>query len=202
MSSNSKNLAILFGVMVPSALTAYIYLQAAGFNDENLLLLLRLTARLAFFVYLVIFIARPLRQLLRNSLTLWLLKERRSLGIAFAAMHTVHLGLIFTLHDMASLLERPIIGTLFGATAYALMYLMLLTSFNAPARALGPTKWRRLHKTGLYFIGFVFIATLLPEPGEPVYIMERAWLTILTGGALVIRLTAWFASRRKQRGRN
>ncbi|MBT8100784.1 MAG: hypothetical protein KJO82_13595 [Gammaproteobacteria bacterium] len=202
MSSNSKNFAILFGVMLPSALASYLYLHTSGFSDDNLIILLKLTARLSFLIYLVIFIARPLRQMLANRLTRWLVKERRSLGIAFAAMHTVHLGLIFTLHDFASLLARPILGTAVGATAYSLMYLMLITSFDAPARAIGPKNWRRLHKTGLFFIGFVFVATLLPEPGQPVYTMDRAWFTVLTGGAIVVRLTAWLALRSKHSGSN
>ena len=198
LSSNQKNFAVLFGVALPVALACLLYLRAYELNDDNLVLLLTLTARVAFMIFLVIFIARPLRQLLPNDLTKWLLRERRSIGIAFAAVHTVHLGLIFTRLDVASLLDRPLIGTAVGATAYLLMYLMLLTSFNAPASRIGPRNWRRLHKTGLYFIGFVFFATLLPEPGQPVYTFERAWLYTLTGLAVVIRLTAWFAIRRRQ----
>lgn len=79
---------------------------------------------------------------------------------------------------------------------------MLLTSFDTPARMIGAKYWRQLHKTGLYFVGFVFVATLLPEPGDPVYTMERAWFTILAGGAIVIRLTAWLATRQKRLNNN
>ena len=188
---------MLFGVSLPVALACLLYLKSQGTDDANLVLLLTLTARIAFMIYLLIFIARPLRQLLPNNLTKWLLRERRSLGIAFAGVHTVHLGLILTRHDLDSLLGRPLIGTAVGATAYLLMYLMLLTSFDAPARRLGPKNWRRLHKTGLYFIGFVFLATLLSEPGQAVYTFDRAWLYTLTGAAIVIRLAAWLAARRR-----
>lgn len=187
---------MLFGTSLPLALACFLYLKSRGASDANLMLLLTLTARIAFMIYLLIFVARPLRQLLPNDVTKWLLRERRLLGIAFAAVHTVHLGLILTRHDLDSLLGRPLIGTAVGATAYLLMYLMLLTSFDAPARRIGPKNWRRLHKTGLYFIGFVFLATLLPEPGQAVYTFDRAWLYTLTGTAVFIRLTAWFATRR------
>lgn len=199
LNSNQKNFAVFLGVAIPAALGSFFYLRASGVNDGNLVLLLKLTARLSFMIYLVIFIARPLRQLITSNLTRWLVRERRSLGIAFASMHTVHLGLIAMRFSELPLFERPLIGTIFGATAYTLMYLMLLTSFDAPARAIGPKNWKRLHKTGLYFIGFVFIATLLPEPGQPVYTLERAWLVILTGSAAVIRLTAWFAARKRRK---
>ncbi len=199
LSSNGKNFAVLFGTSLPLAVACTAYLKSQGTSDVNLVLLLTLTARIAFMIYLLIFVARPLRQLLPNDLTKWLLRERRSLGIAFAAVHTVHLGLIFTRLDLDSLLDRPPIGTAVGATAYLLMYLMLLTSFDAPARRIGPKNWRRLHKTGLYFIGFVLLATLLPEPGQAVYTFDRAWLFTLTGIAVFIRLTAWFAARRRRR---
>lgn len=199
LDSNGKNFTVFFGVSLPLAFACVLYLKSAGVSDANLVVLLTLTARIAFLIYLLVFVARPLRQLLPTDLSKWLLAERRSLGIAFAAVHTVHLGLILTRHDVESLFDRPLIGTAFGATAYLLMYLMLLTSFDAPARRIGPKNWRRLHKTGLYFIGFVFFATLLPEPGEPVYTFDRAWLYTLTGLAVVVRLTAWFAAR--QRGR-
>lgn len=196
LSNNRKNLAVLFGVSLPVALACALYLQYDGFTDDNLVLLLTLTARIAFLVYLVIFVARPLRQLFPTGVTKWLLRERRSLGITFAAVHTVHLGLIVTRHDPQALLERPLIGTAVGATAYLLMYMMLLTSFDAPARRIGTKNWRRLHKTGLYFVGFVFLATLLPEPGQPFFTFDRAWLYVLTGAAVFVRLTAWFATRR------
>lgn len=197
LASNGKNVAVLLGVSLPVALACWLYLRTQGLSDENLVLLLTLTARIAFMIFLVIFVARPLRQLLPNDLTKWLLRERRSFGIAFAAVHTVHLGLIFTRLDIGSMLERPIVGTAVGATAYLLMYLMLWTSFDAPARRIGPRNWRRLHKTGLYFLGFVFLATMLPEPGQPFLNPGHAWLYVLTGVAIVIRLTAWFAARRR-----
>ncbi len=51
--------------------------------------------------------------------------------------------------------------TLFiGGVAYTFLYLMLITSFDAPAAAIGPDAWRRLHKAGLYWIGGTFAFTL------------------------------------------
>ncbi len=72
-----------------------------------------------------------------------MLKNRRYFGIVFAGSHTVHLALIikFAL-DPINLPPTLLIG----GTAYALLQLMLITSFNAPAAAVGPVAWRRLHK--------------------------------------------------------
>ncbi len=181
--------------MLPVALGCVAYLAHGGISDLNLRLLLTLTARIAFMIFLVVFVARPLAQLYRNRATRWLLAERRSIGIAFAAVHSVHLGLIAYRFSVIPGLEYGIVEALFGGTAYLLMYLMLVTSFDAPARAIGPRAWRRLHKTGLYFIGFIFVVTLLPEPDEPLFTIERTWFVVLTAGAAFIRLTAYFARR-------
>lgn len=197
MTTNLKNVLVLFGVGLTAAVASYAWLHFAGFNDENLLILLRLTARAAFMIYLVVFVARPLRQLFATQATRWLLRERRSLGIAFAAIHTVHLGLIACRFGSNPELEYSVSGGFVGGIAYLLLYLMLITSFDAPARAIGPQAWRRLHKTGLYVIGFVFVATLLPDPGQPILTTERLWFTVLTAGAVFIRMTAWLAAKEK-----
>lgn len=196
LTSNQKNLTILFGVIVPTTAATAVYLQSAGVTDDHLNMLLRLTARISFMTYLVVFIARPMRQLFTNDMTAWLLRERRSLGITFAAMHTVHLGLIaYRFNTIPGLDYEPANGII-GGTAYALMYLMLITSFDAPARALGPKNWKRLHEFGLYYIGLIFVSTLLPDPGDEIFTPERTWFVFLTAGAIFIRLTAYFAKRK------
>lgn len=197
MTSNGKNVAVLAGVALPASIGCLAYLGVAGTSDENLRTVLTLTARLSFLIYLAIFVARPLAQIAPSRPTGRLLRERRSLGVAFAAMHTVHLGLIAYRYSTVPGLDYPLVDALFGGTAYAFIYLMLITSFDRPARAIGRTAWRRLHKAGLYYVGFIFIATLLPEPGEPVYTLERAWIVTLTGLAVFVRLTAWFARRQR-----
>lgn len=195
MTGTSKNFTVLLGVMLPVAAASIVWLRMAGASDETLIVALRLTARIAFMIYLLVFVARPLRQLLPGRFTKWLLAERRSLGIAFAAVFSVHLGLIALRFSTIPGLEYPLSSALVGGTAYALCYLMLVTSFDGPARALGPGNWRRLHRTGLYFIGAIFLFTLLPEPGQPILTAGRLWFVVLTAGALIIRLTAFFAVR-------
>lgn len=197
MNSNQKNLAILFGVTAIATALCATWLDFVGASDDNLNLLLRLTARSSYMIFLVIFVARPLQQLFPTDLSRWLLRERRSLGIGFAAMHSVHLGLIAYRYNTVSGLDFEPSGSIPGMIAYTLIYLMLITSFDAPARALGPKLWRRLHKTGLYFVGLIFVATLLPEVGEPIFTIERAWFVTLSSAAVFLRLTAYFANRKR-----
>jgi DMSO/TMAO reductase YedYZ heme-binding membrane subunit len=197
-SSSRKNIYILLIVILSASTFSVLYLNSAGHNDDNIRLLQRLTARLSFMIYLLIFIARPLRQMFKTDTTLWLVRERRSFGIAFAAMHSVHLGLIVYRFSTIPGLSYGVAEGLIGGTAYVLMYLMLLTSFDGPARALGPLAWRRLHKFGLYYIGAIFISTLLPEQGDQLLAPERVWFVVLTSAALIVRLTAYFATHKHQ----
>ncbi|MFQ5609437.1 MAG: ferric reductase-like transmembrane domain-containing protein [Woeseiaceae bacterium] len=198
MSSNAKNWTILFGVGISTALYSWLFLDNLGHEPDNVRTLLRLTARIAFFVYVIVFVARPLRQLLPVDTSRWLLSERRSFGLAFGAIMTVHLGLILYRASIDPDFSVPFPGSIPGMIAYSLLLLMLITSFNTPARAFGPRRWRILHKTGLYYFGVLFLATLLPWSVDQLVSPERLWFSILTAAALLIRLTAYFAQRKKR----
>ena len=176
-----------------------LYLDAYGVNDETLRAMLRLTARLAFLVYLLVFIARPLRQLVRTSATRWFLSERRSFGLAMAAIHFVHMALIVYRASYSPEFEFEFPAQIIGSLIYVLMLGMVITSFERPARAIGPRNWRRLHKIGLYALGVAFLSTLLPEQRSELLDTDRLWFIVLTAGAVFIRLTAYYA-RRSQGG--
>lgn len=115
---------------------------------ESLDFALRASGRLAFLVLILVFAARPLQDLLRKRWTAQLVRNRRQFGVAFAGIHSAHLGLIvykaylvpeFTL---AGILNLP------AGVVYGLMFAMLITSFERPARALRPRPWKVLHKIG------------------------------------------------------
>ena len=195
MSSNHKNVLILISVTAVTATGVALYLDASGTSDENLRTMLRLTARLAFLVYLLVFIARPLRQLVRTRATRWLLAERRSFGLAMAAIHFVHMALIVYRASYSPEFEFKFPAQIIGSLIYALMLGMVITSFEQPARMIGPRNWRRLHKTGLYALGIAFLSTLLPEERSELFDHDRLWFVVLTAGAVFIRLTAYYAER-------
>jgi len=201
LSSSRKNWLILCSVGLPVAGFVLFYLNRFGWSDENLLATLRLTARLAFLAYLAVFIARPLRQLIKTPITAWLLRERRSMGLSMAAIHIVHMVLIVYRVTHSPEFEYEFPGQLIGSLVYALMLAMVVTSFDGPARAIGPLYWRRLHKTGLYALGGAFLSTLLPESREELFATERWWFIILTAAAVFIRLTAYFATHRRKNDR-
>ena len=196
MTSNQRNWTVFLASAGITALASAAYLNVTGVNDDNIRLSLRLSAHAAFVVLLVAFIARPLRQLVNSPSTFALLRNRRLIGIAFAGIHTAHLGLILYRANMVADFNLRISESLLGGLTYVVIYLMFFTSFDATARSLGPRNWRLLHKVGLYWILAAFIPTLLPESLDQLR-GANGFLILLTAVAVTIRLTAFLAKRLK-----
>jgi len=195
MTSNQRNWVVFFAAAGVTTIFSAAYLFSAGVNDESIRFLLRLSARIAFLVLLVIFVARPLQQLLATPATARLLKNRRLLGVAFAGMHTAHLALILYRADQVPDGNFSALDNLPDIVTYLVIYLMLISSFDAPARAIGRKAWKILHKVGLYFVFGVFLQTQLPRSLDNLA-EANWWFIFVIAVAVVIRLTAFFAKRR------
>ncbi len=196
MTSNRRTLIQFVASTALVSVACVMYLGTAGWTDDNIHLLLRLTARLAFVVLMLVFVARPLRELIKTPLTLALLKNRKLIGVTFAGIHTAHMALIFYRARQFSDYEFSIADNLPGMLTYVVIYLMLITSFSGPARAIGPKAWRILHKAGLFLIMGVFAQTQLP--GSLDELGEVNWgIAGLLTFVLLVRGTAFFAKRGK-----
>jgi len=196
MTSDRRTLIQFLASTALVAAACVAYLAAAGLADDNIRLLLRLTAHFAFVVLLLVFIARPLRDLVKTPLTLALLKNRKQLGVTFAGIHTAHMALIFYRAQQVPEFEFSLAGNLPGMATYIVIYLMLITSFSGPAKAIGPKAWRILHKTGLFLITAVFAQTQLPRSMDD--LADANWGLIgLLIFALLVRATAFLAKRNK-----
>jgi hypothetical protein len=157
MTSAQKNWTVLLSTILAAGAVVLTIFDKNGTDEATVVLTLRLTAFSSFLIYLLVFVARPLRQLLDSQLTKALKENRRYFGIALAGSHTVHLMLIVNYVLGPGV---PFQTLFIGGVAYSFLYLMLITSFDAPAAAIGPVAWRRLHKAGLYWIGGTFTFTL------------------------------------------
>ena len=195
LSSNQRNWFVFLGAALITAVVAGLYFAAAGIDADSMGVALRSSAHASFIVLLVVFIARPLRQMLQTPHTAALLKNRRLFGVAFAGIHTAHLGLILLQDRWIDDFTFSIIDNALGGLIYLLIFLMFATSFDSTARALGPRNWRILHKIGLYSIFVASLQTIVPDNRDQVFGVNGA-LTLLAAAALVIRLTAFLAKRR------
>lgn len=196
MTNDRRTLIQFLASTVLVAAACVTYIALAGWTDDNIRLLLRLTARVAFVVLLLVFIARPLRELIKTPLTLALLKNRKEVGVTFAGVHTVHMTLIIYRAQQIPDFEFSLASNLPGMVTYVIIYLMLITSFSGPARAIGPKAWRILHKTGLFLITAVFAQTQLPESMDDLSDVNWGLVGLLIF-ALLVRGTAFLAKRKK-----
>ena len=154
----------------------------------------RYTARLAFFLFLPVFVLGALTQLTDIALAKALRPKRRLLGLTFGAAHLCHMVAILMLHN-----ER---GTWFTAddaaalVIYSLLVLQIATSNHWSVRALG-RGWRALHWVATYAIFIGFFVTYLgrfQDIGGFIY----GGLFALAASAWLLRIAAFV---QKTRGR-
>jgi methionine sulfoxide reductase heme-binding subunit len=124
-------------------------------TPEATVAMIRLSVQLASpWIYLA-FVATALGQLFPSNFSSWLLRNRRYVGLAFAAgfgwqavFITVLLALhgdyyATVLHDTAEFITRML--------SYALLLALTVTSFFPVRRAMDPRHWRLLHRVGIWY---------------------------------------------------
>jgi hypothetical protein len=137
-----------------------IILGVQGVNPEGLAAAARATSRTSLALFLAPFLASSLWRLHRGGATGWLLRNRRYLGVSFAATHAVHGLVLLARYSLTP--ERPDVALVaLGGIGYLFIAAMVATSFDRSAAWLGPARWRRLHVAGLYWIWSVFLAVSL-----------------------------------------
>ena len=86
--------------------------------------MLRVTARLAFALLLIAYLARPLKQLgVEGTALRWVLRNRRQVGLSMALAHTVHFGYVVAYLQVSGE-PLAVVTALFGGAAFVLMWLM------------------------------------------------------------------------------
>jgi methionine sulfoxide reductase heme-binding subunit len=168
-----------------------------GFGVESMAAILRFTARTSFAFYIAAFVAAPLAALDPAPLIRWLRANRRYLGVSLAVSHAVHLAAIIRLGILKPGLYEPATLAL-GGLGFVFLAAMAATSFNATTRMLGPRAWRALHKTGMYYLGLIFIATFAGRIAEkPLY----ALFPLVFFAAWALRGFVFFRLRARTRPR-
>lgn len=180
-------------------LMALAILSTGGMSTDAIRTVIRATARTSLVLFLLAFAASPAASLWPGRTTRWLLRNRRYIGVSFAASHGVHaLAIIaFAVQDPILFGEMTSTGTLIsGGSAYLFIILMAATSFDRAAAWLGPRNWRILHWCGAWYIALSFIITNAKRaPDMPLYWLPVA--LILT--AILLRLVAKLRDRRSFR---
>jgi len=184
-----------------------------GISTESLKLFLRVTGRLAFFLFFFSFGASALRHFFKAEWTRYLIQNRRYLGISTVVTLWVHLlaiGALALTNPVLFAVEAPPFITIPGAMTYALVTLMGLTSNNAAQKKLGMKNWKRLHLLGGYAVlaAFTFEYVLLiflvqfmvPEHVDARSFPAGNW--IFLGAALLLLFLRVAKHRRKEKQRD
>jgi DMSO/TMAO reductase YedYZ heme-binding membrane subunit len=125
------------------------------FEVEGIRMVVRFTARTSLVSFCLAFGAAAMAKLWPNAWTRWQRRNRRYLGVTFAASHGLHALAIaaFAVMDPAGYAAATSIASyIFGGIGYAFIVAMTATSFDRTASALGARASRMLHLTGGYYL--------------------------------------------------
>ena len=104
-----------------------------------------------------------LQRLLPNQGTLWLLHNRRQVGLLFAWSQLLHLLALVALgqwYPEPFLVHLSAVTLTGGGLAYFFTFAMAATSNDRAVRWLGPARWRRFHQVGSWWIWIIFDQTI------------------------------------------
>lgn len=183
------------GVLICWAITEHV-------GEQQYRYMIRISVRCAWPILLLAFVASSVRQLWPGAVSNWLLRNRKYVGLAFSAVMLWQVYFIVLLYAIAEEVFPPGIGQWFlysDLLGYTLLLAMSVTSFDRIKAKVKPRAWRNLHKTGIYYIWFIYfytyaIGVVYPrETGTLVY--SLFFLSALAGGLL--RFSAFLAKKRK-----
>lgn len=146
-------------------------LASEGIGADGLRSATRLLARLGFPLFLAAFTASALATLAPSRATAWLLRSRRSVGLAFACVQLAHLAALVVFYRAGVGRLEASAQTIAGGLGFAVVIAMAATSNDAAVRALGRERWSRFHRAGIHYLWFVFAFTYgVLSAGDPSYL--------------------------------
>jgi sulfoxide reductase heme-binding subunit YedZ len=164
----------LFAVLTLVLIVLSIWIAGMRqFEVDGVRMVIRFTARTSLLFFCMAFGAAALARLWPNPWTRWQRRNRRTLGVTFAASHAIHAVAIvcFAMADPAGYAGATSAASyVFGGIGYAFIIAMAATSFDRAATAIGPRVWRILHLTGGYYLLFQFMVAFGKRiPDMPLY---------------------------------
>jgi hypothetical protein len=130
-------------------------LSAHGIDSNGIGAALRLTARWSFLLFWMAYTGKALGELFGASFARFA-RRGRDFGLAFAAAHTIHIGLVFGLYWITNRL--PLSPGLFAFFSVAIFWIYLLAglSFGGLKNAIGPVAWHLIRFAGMNYILLAF----------------------------------------------
>jgi methionine sulfoxide reductase heme-binding subunit len=164
----------LFAVLTLALIVLSVWVAGMRqFEVDGVRMVIRFTARTSLLFFCLAFSAAALARRWPNAWTRWQRRNRRYLGVTFAASHGLHAIAIACFAAMAPadyMAATSLASYIFGGIGYAFIIAMTATSFDPTARAIGPRAWRMLHHAGGYYLWFQFMVSFGKRvPDMPLY---------------------------------
>ncbi len=164
----------LFAVLTLILIVLAIWIAGMRqFEVDGVRMVIRFTARTSLLFFCLAFSAAALARLWPNAWTRWQRRNRRQLGVTFAASHGIHAVAVvcFAMMAPADFVAATSATTyIFGGIGYAFITAMTATSFDRTAAAIGPRAWRILHLAGGYYLWLQFMVSFGKRiPDMPLY---------------------------------
>jgi len=171
-------------------------------SGEGVSSMIQLSVRCAVPWLYLAFAAPSIQVLFPGTLSRWLLRNRKIMGLCFAAAMAWQLLFILWLVTVYSdyyvdevYVLRDVIE---GVLGYLFLIAMTLTSFRFARKHLQPRQWKLLHKSGIYFLWAYAFSVYwwnlfyYPEPSWLDHVFY--WSGFLACG---LRIAAWRKKRRR-----
>lgn len=192
---NKWKLTVLIGGSF--SLFSILFFIVEGWNETTLLIILRISARVAVVLFILAFVASTLIKLENTSFTRWLIRNRKYIGISFVLVHTIHLGFIFARHLLyePTLLTSEPVSRVGGFIAYLFILLMAVTSFDVVSKKIRAPYWQVLHTTASYYIWLVFFLAYLKRLGKEDVLFYLLFTLLLL--ALILKIIVKIVKMKK-----
>ena len=187
----------LFAVLTSTLIALSVWIAAMrGFELDGVRMVIRFTARTSLLLFSLAFSAAALARIWPNAWTRWQARNRRHLGVTFAASHAIHaiaIACFAAMSPLAFMQATSVASFIFGGIGYAFIMAMTATSFDRAADMIGPRAWRMLHLLGGYYLWFQFLVAFGKRiPDMPLYALFLVPLLAV----MALRLIAMAGPRR------
>jgi hypothetical protein len=149
---------LAFGI---AFLLAATVLTRYGTDAKSVVRALQLTARWSFLLFWMAYAGGAMAALFGSYLEP-LARRGREFGLAYAAAHLIHLGLVVWLFQISPSAPESGEGFVFFTIAIVWTYLLAIFSFGGLSKTLGSRGWRAMRTAGLNYILLAFAVDFLP----------------------------------------
>ena len=162
-----------------SALLAAIVLAVFGAGEPGTIDAMRITARFSFLLFWLAYAGGGLALLIGPAVG-FLRRHGRDFGLAFAAAHRVHIGLVGWLCWIGATPERRLF--VFFVPPLVVLYVLALFSIPTLQRRLGRSLWTVLRTVGMTYIAYAFGVDFVSAPfgGGATHVVMYAPFAILS----------------------